>query len=334
MYTLLCIYILSIAGNLALIFIPNTIQGQQTREDLEIMKAEKEIELLDSQVNHTKSQIVNESSLQNIFLTRMLPVLGAIAIAFIPAFFAWRHERNKIPTAEQEKIINDIATKWYYHHHLYVYDRIWKKIEALRDQDQEKEIEKAWNYLCVKEFPTEKYDDKIKGFDADDIKGEIFDYLTLKLNLGKKDRLRKIRYLKGESNLRYLEEEKGLRNRINLIVNESSVSYYDRIQQVLPGVAQKAVLATLGEKDYANKNYEDVFDNSLKKLMRMMVFYRIREDKEITKTILRSAVYTVMKDSSNVLDDRLVMSVLRDDSKNSWSKRSRKGSCNYGYNFD
>jgi hypothetical protein len=281
MYMVLLFCTLSIIVNV-LTIIPNVVLGQTnqtnpTKEELEIMKAQTEIKLLES-------QIVKETSISPIFFTHVLPIVGAVGIAFVPAFFAWRHERNKIPTIEQEKIINEIATKWYYHRHLYVYNEIWKKIEA--SEDQESEINKAWEYLCVKEFPTNNYDG-MKGFNAEQVKEDIANYLAQRLNLSKKELLR-------------TEDRKdrndSLKHQLDIITDASSVSYYDRVREVLPGVAQKAVLATLGEKKYTKEEHEKVFEESLKKLKRMMIFYRLREDKKVAEAILYGAVYDNLKD--------------------------------------
>lgn len=274
-----------------LTIISNSVLGQtnqtdKTNEELEIMKAQTEIKLLESQIE-------KETSVSPIFFTHVLPIVGAVGIAFIPAFFAWKHERNKIPTMEQEKIINEIATKWYYHRHLYLYNAIWKKIEE--SEDQESEINKAWEYLCVKEFPTKNYDD-IKGFNAEQVKGDIASYLAQRLHLSKKKLLRKKD--RKDKNEEDKNEEDSIEHRLDIITDASSVSYYDTVRKVLPEVAQKAVTATLGEKKYTKEDHEEVFEESLKKLKRMMIFYRLREDKKVAEAILHGAVYDNLKDLS------------------------------------
>jgi hypothetical protein len=51
---------------------------------------------------------------------------------------------------------------------------------------------------------------------------------------------------------------------------------------------------------YNHRDYNKVFDESLKKLKRLMIFYRLREDKEVAKILLRSAVYNnMMNDDKN-----------------------------------
>jgi hypothetical protein len=310
MYIVFLICTLSIIVGIPTI-IPSVALGQSnqtspTKEELEIIKAQTEIKLLESQIE-------KETSISPIFFTHVLPIVGAAGIAFIPAFFAWRHERNKIPTVEQEKIINEIATKWYYHRHLYVYNAIWKKIEL--SEDQESEINKAWEYLCVKEFPTSNYDG-MEGFNAKQVKADIANYLAQRLHLSKKELLRKKhRKDKNEDIANYLaerlhlsntellrkkdrkdkNEEDGIEHRLDIITDASSVSYYDMVRKVLPEVAQKAVSATLGEEKYTKEDHEKVFEESLKKLKRMMIFYRLREDKKVAEAILYGAVYDSLK---------------------------------------
>ena len=170
---------------------------------------------------------------------------------------------------------------------MYVYNEIWKKIEA--SEDQESEINKAWEYLCVKEFPTNDYDG-MKGFNAEQVKEDIANYLAQRLNLSKKELLR--------TEDRKDRNEDGLKQRSDIITDASSVSYYGTVREVLPEVAEKAVLATLGEKRYTKEEHEKVFEESLKKLKRMMIFYRLREDKKSCRSHSIGAVYNNLKDLS------------------------------------
>jgi hypothetical protein len=370
MYTVFLFYALLIIVNV-LTSIPYVLgQTNETKQELlefnktqaEFNKTQAEIKLLESQTNPS-----------TFFGTQILPILGAFAIAFVPAFIAWRHERNKIPTIEQEKIIHEIATNWYFHRHLTVYNKIWNKIET--SQNQEKEVDCAWKYLCVKEFPETEYNG-IEGFNAVRVKGDIGDYLAQRLNLSKKVRLsmagirmselaytrfmasymlaaeeqlpenkdeiiaytkdvlqakgiecdkrisempekqikeileqvRELRKNKKKSGNKKPEDKEvdSLRKRLDIIVDASSTTYYDQVRETLPRVAQKAVLATLGEKKYTTlgekkyttEEYKKVFEESLKKLKRMMIFYRLREDKKVAETILYAAVYDNLKDVS------------------------------------
>jgi hypothetical protein len=74
---------------------------------------------------------------------------------------------------------------------LSVYSQISDKIEKKSEVEQESEVEKAWCYLCVKEFPKDDYDHKIKGFKAEWMKQRIGTYLEHRLKLSKKARYRK-----------------------------------------------------------------------------------------------------------------------------------------------
>ena len=68
-------------------------------------------------------------------------------------------------------------------------------------------------------------------------------------------------------------------------------------EKYLAKVAQKAVFAfTLGEKKYTTEDHKMVFDESRRKLMRMMIFYRLREDKKVAETILYAVVNDNLKD--------------------------------------
>jgi hypothetical protein len=89
--------------------LPNNILGQ-TKEDLEKIKVLKEIQLLDNQIR--------QGNTPSIIFASTIPIIGTIVGAFIVAFFAWRQEKNKIPTADQERIIQDIAIMWFYNRHL------------------------------------------------------------------------------------------------------------------------------------------------------------------------------------------------------------------------
>ena len=293
-------FILIILGNLMLISIPNNILAQHTEQELqELESIKKEIELMDKQINLFDAQIVKESvridnieEVLYIVLTNIIPVVATVFVVFLTAFFAWRAERKRIPTAEEEKIINEIATNWYYHSHLKVFNNIWNKIQQ---SNNNKIVDKVWDYLCVKEFPSEDLDDiKIKGFKSDSVKKEIQEYLAKRLNIKKNHRVLKI--LKKNQSKRYNE----ILEKIHIITDASSASYYDYVRDKLPKVAEIAVLATLGEKVYNHKDYNKVFEESLKKLKRLMIIYRLREDKEVAKILLRSAVYNnMMKDDKN-----------------------------------
>jgi hypothetical protein len=306
MVTTTSTFILIILGNLMLISIPNNILAQLTEEELESNKTKQELDsikknidlmdkqmaLLDAQIEKESVKIENLAELVYILLTNVLPIVASVFIAFITAFLAWRNERKKIPTAEEEKIINEIATNWYYHSHLKVYNNIWDKIQQ---SDNNKIVEKVWDYLCVKEFPSEDLDDiNIKGFKSDSVKKDIQEYLAKRLNIKKNHRVLKI--LKKKQSKRYNE----ILDKIHLITDASSSSYYDYVRDKLLQIAEIAVLATLGEKVYNHRDYNKVFEESLKKLKRLMIFYRLREDKEVAKILLRSAVYNnMMNDDKN-----------------------------------
>jgi hypothetical protein len=195
-------------------------------------------------------------------LKQGLALIGIAGGAGLTAFLAWRHERMIPPTVEQERILNEIVTKWYSRSHLGSYDKEWEKIEKLKPEDQQRQVEEVWDKLCVKKFPQDL-------FDSDKVEQDITDYL--------KNRL-------------HIKETSDLKNRIDVISDASSVEYYGIVQEHLPGIAEIAVLATIGEKDVTEQGYEKVVEESLRKLKRLMVFYCLREDKKVVETIVRSAV--------------------------------------------
>jgi hypothetical protein len=94
-------------------FVLETAIAQEvpTQEELETLKLQKEIEHLDQQINSSRDYF-GEIFRQGFAL------IGIAGGAAATAFFAWRRERKIPPTADQEKLLNDIATEWYSRSHL------------------------------------------------------------------------------------------------------------------------------------------------------------------------------------------------------------------------
>ena len=292
MVAVILVILLNLVSSFVSSYAQDALSSNRTQQlELQISELKQKISGLETRIQGIQGSNILDYG--NELLKQGIALIGIAGAAGFAAFFAWRRERMIPPTVDQEKIINEIATKWYYHRHLNVYNEIWKKIEA--SEDQESEINKAWEYLCVKEFPTDNYDG-IKGFNAEQVKEDIANYLAQRLHLSKKELLRKKD--RKDKNEEDRNEDHSLENRLDIITDASSVSYYDRVREVLPGVARKAVLATLGEKKFTKEEHEKVFEESLKKLKRMMVFYRLREDKKVAEAILYGAVYDNMKDLS------------------------------------
>jgi hypothetical protein len=51
-----------------------------------------------------------------------------------------RRERKIPPTAEQGRVINDIASQWYSRSHLKSYNELWKEIENAKPEEQESKV--------------------------------------------------------------------------------------------------------------------------------------------------------------------------------------------------
>ena len=115
--------------------------------------------------------------------------------------------------------------------------------------------------MCVKEFPKDIFPER-------EVINDIADYLKDRLHI-KKDALIK---------------------RMQPIIDASSVEYYHVVSKNLPVIADIAVLATVGDRNVLEQGYEKVVEESLRKVKRLMVFYRLREDKKVVDIVLRSAV--------------------------------------------
>jgi isopentenyl diphosphate isomerase/L-lactate dehydrogenase-like FMN-dependent dehydrogenase len=116
---------------------------------------------------------------------------------------------------------------------------------------------------------VEKKKDLEKLFDSEEIEKQIRDYLAHRFNL---------------------KDDIQVRNRIEVIKNASSVNYYHRVREVLPEVVEMAVLAAIGADVLKREDYEKIVEESLEIVKRMMIFYRLREDQEVVKTIVQAKV--------------------------------------------
>lgn len=240
-------------------------QEEPTHEELEALKLQKEIELLDQQI------ISNNDYPAEIF-RQGLALIGIAGGAAATAFFAWRRERKIPPTADQERILNEIATEWYSRSHLDAYNEAWRNI--MKAEDQEKEVDIWWHHFCVKEFPTEFPESRKplgskKLFDSERVEKEMREYLNKRF---------------------HLKNDKQLERRIKIVKDASSVQYYHRVREILPSVAQMAVSAAMAEGNTKKEDYEKLVEESLRKLKRLMIFYRLREDREVIETLVRSIV--------------------------------------------
>jgi hypothetical protein len=265
--------ILMVSIILGLVLFPNIVSEQLTGQQLEVVKLEREIELLNQQIKN--------SDPLNILYTQIIPIVGGILIAGSTVFFTWQHERRIPPNVEQERIIQDIIKEWYSRNYLNAYHRIWKEIED--SNNDENKIDKYWKRLSSKKFPEEYLIESKK---------DLFDqinYFRKKLHLGNnfRKKLRKKLHL-GNSDAEEIER------RIEAIRNSADVEYYTTVRLVLPTIVDAAVMATIDSKDkstasdFADKDYESLVESSLKKLKKLMIFYRIRENKEVCEILIRA----------------------------------------------
>jgi len=248
--------ILMFSITLGYVLFPNIVLGQETEQQLEVVKLKREIELLNQQIKN--------SDPLNIIYTQLIPIVGGIIVAGGTTFFAWQHERRIPPTVEQERIIQDIIKEWYSRNYLNAYQKIWKKIEE--SNNDEDIIDEYWQKLSSKKFPVEYLDES-----EEDLFNQI-EYFRKKLHLNKRN-----------------NEE--IKTRIEAIRNSADVEYYARVRLILPTIVDIAVMSTINSKDkstasnFADKDYESLVESSLKKLM---IFYRIRENKEVCEILIRA----------------------------------------------
>jgi len=242
---------------------PNIVFGQI--QQLEADKLKKEIELLNLQIKNASQ---NTSNVYNtpVFI-QTITILGGISIAGATAFFAWQRERRIPPSMEQERIIQDTIKEWYSNNYLKAYHNIWKKIEE--SNNNEKLIDEIWQKLSNKKFPDEYFDERLHDLFAQ------IEYFRNKLHLGV-----------GE------KEEEQIEARINAIRNIADVEFYAAVRRVLPIIVDNAVMATINSMDKStpivSKDYESLVASSLKNLKSLMIFYRIRENKQVCEILIRA----------------------------------------------
>lgn len=95
--------------------------AQETIQDLEKEKLQKEIAVLKAQLN--------EDEFLGGLAQQILALIGIVAAAGVASFFGWMRERKIPPKAEQLKIFHEVVRDWYYHSFLIVYEKIWEEIK-------------------------------------------------------------------------------------------------------------------------------------------------------------------------------------------------------------
>ena len=238
--------------------IAQIIYGQGViNQQLQNTKLKKEVELLDQQINN--------ASFPYQLLQQGLTLIAAAGAAGAAAFFAWQRERRIPPTAEQERILNELVKDWYSRSYLVIFHKIWDEIQVSENDDDL--VDHYWQILCHKRFPVDKFP-KLKS----ELESPV-----------------QVQYLKKRL---HLKDDKDLARRIEAIKNNADVEYYDKIRTILPSVINNAVISTIGDSSDSNKmNYEDIFKGSLKATKRLMIFYRIREDKKVVEILIRAKIH-------------------------------------------
>jgi hypothetical protein len=236
-------------------------QDANLTEQQQISELKSEVEELKTKVNNNGTDFLGG------LFGQLLALIVAGGATAIGAVLTWQFQRRIPPTAEQERIIHDIIKQWYSRNYLYAYHNIWKKIEE--SNEDEDIIDQYWCKLSAKKFPEDEL--SLNKSELDD----QIEYFRKKLHLGKR-------------------EKEEIQTRIKAIQNSADVEYYAKVRLILPTVVDIAVTAAIDykykptERNYADKVYESLVKSSLNKLKRLMIFYRIRENKEVCKILIQA----------------------------------------------
>ena len=85
--------------------------------------------------------------------------------------------------------------------------------------------------------------------------------------------------------------DKEIDKRIKAIQNNADVEYYREVETILPSVIDNAVTSAIGNSTNLDKmGYEALVENALKATKRLMIFYRLAEDKKVVEIIIRAKV--------------------------------------------
>lgn len=102
-----------------------------------------------------KAQQINNAGFPYGLLQQGLALIGAAGVAGATAFFAWQRERRIPPTAEQERILDDLVKDWYSRSHQLIFHKIWDEIQVSENDDGL--VDHYWQISCHKKFPVEKF---------------------------------------------------------------------------------------------------------------------------------------------------------------------------------
>ena len=270
------VQILIVSITSGFIHFSNIVLGQLTeQQQLEVDKLDKEIELLDQQIKSSRSDP------SNMLYIQIVSIAGIIGATGLAGFIAWQREKKIPPTAEQEKIIQNIIKEWYSRNYLNVYKYIWREVE--NSKDYEKTVEEYWKELSSKEFPEAIL--KKCNFSEEQLRDQIKDYQK-KMRLGNGV----IKYFRKRGN----GDEESIIRRIKAIQNSADVEYYRSVRVILPILVDVAVMATIHFDDksirkcLSGKVYDSMVESSLKKLKLLMIFDRIRENEQVCEILVRA----------------------------------------------
>jgi hypothetical protein len=231
-------------------------QEQITQQQSEIIKLKKDIESLKQQTN-------KNVDIGYELLKQGLALIGIAGGAGAAAFFAWQRERRIPPPAEQEQIIENIVKQWYSQGYLLIYGKIWDEIQK-SENNSEHLVDLYYEILSRKRFDWQKFPE-IKQKVEDPPK----EYLKKKLHLN--------------------DEE--IVTRKEAVENNADVEYYREVETILPSVIDIAVTSAIGNSTNLDGiDYEVLVENSLKATKRLMIFYRLAEDKKVVEILIRAKV--------------------------------------------
>ena len=210
---------------------------------------------------------------------QLIAVIGVILAAGVGAAFTWLRERQAPPSAEQDKLFNEIVEQAYYQSYLAEWRKLWHRItEAKTTKEAEDLIEREWNdYLGKKLFPATQDE-------RDQIKNNIRVYAWNKAK---------------HSHLRTITKNKTLFDaKMTNIFNNADVEYYKYVTNLLPDFVTRAVSASDNQKrNITDHNQIEEWKNeALKKLMRLLIFAFGREDTEVLKIMITAEINKIISE--------------------------------------
>ena len=143
---------------------PQAFSEEMSLEEMQIIKTEKEIKLLEKEFSLLENQ-EGEDMFDITFFTESLALIGIVAGGLITGFFAWRREKNIATPIEQVRAFNEIIIETNFELYLDLWRKYWQPI--LRAQNAEnpneetinKVIKDVWKNLPQKGSKDEENED-------------------------------------------------------------------------------------------------------------------------------------------------------------------------------